>query len=144
MTKLLEENKIKACELEIAKKETSYTINTLDYLVGQYPKDEFFWILGSDQLDVFHKYKEWELIVKNHSVIIFPRESVLFEMTDRVKKAFKLKSIQENIIIMDDEELILTNISSSLIRKRIKEGLSITHLVPENVEEYINKNKLYI
>ncbi len=143
MTKFLAERYITVSDFEIKSEGISYTIVTLNSLKKLYPEDEFCWILGSDQLDSFQKYKNWQEIIANYRIIVFPRESVVYKLKDKVKKALNLKSIPKNIIIMQNENLILTNISSSIIRKRIKNGLSIEHLVPEKVEEYIKKYNLY-
>ena len=144
MTKLLKNDFIKISDLEIKQKGTSYTIDSLDSFQNLYQENIFFWILGSDQLDVFQKYKDWQSIVKKHFLIIFPRESILSKLREKVLKSLKLKSIPKNIIVMQDLDLILTNISSSIIRRRIKNELSIEYLVPKGIEEYIVKHKLYL
>src|SRR5258708_38456692 len=56
MTKLLENDFIKASDFEIAHNQASYTLKTLDRLTEQSPLDEFYWILGSDQLTDFQQY----------------------------------------------------------------------------------------
>lgn len=144
MTKFLEENNIIVSDFEIKSKGISYTIDTLNALKKIYPEDEFYWILGSDQLESFQKYKNWQEITANYRLIVFPRESVVHKLKDKVKKSLNLKSIPENITVMQNKDLILMNISSSMVRERIKYGVSIKYLVPENVEEYIKENKLYI
>ncbi len=144
MTKLLEENSIILSDFEIKSKGISYTVDTLNALKKIYPQDEFHWILGSDQLEVFQKYKNWQKIVKNHLLIVFPRESVMHELIQKVKKSLNLKSIPKNIAVMKSEDLILTNISSSLIRKRVKNTQSIKYLVTESIEMYIRRHQLYI
>ncbi|HVF69951.1 MAG TPA: nicotinate (nicotinamide) nucleotide adenylyltransferase [Xanthomonadales bacterium] len=144
MAKFLENEYIKSSDHEIKKKGTSYTIDSLKDFKIQYPGDQIFWILGSDQLESFHNYKDWREIVKKHSMIIFPRESVISELKEKTKKALKLKTIPISIKVLQDKDLILTNISSSIIRERVKKGLSIKYLVPEKIEEYIKKHKLYI
>lgn len=143
MCNLLAQIDVKISDFEIKRKGVSYTIDTLNTLSKKFPNYKFYWILGSDQLDDFQKYKDWKQIVKDHKLIIFPREFALSQLNNTVKKAFMLKSIPKNIIIMKNKDLALTNISSSMIRKRVKEGLSIKYLVTEEVEEYIIKNKLY-
>lgn len=144
MVKLVQSAFIKVSELEIKRGGISYAIDTLQKLHQQYSDNTFFWILGSDQLDEFHKYKDWKEIVNNYSLIVFPRESVLNQRIEKVKHKLRLTKVPKNIIVMNSSDLILTNISSSAIRQRIKKGLSIKHLVTEQVEEYIRKHKLYM
>lgn len=144
MTKLLENSFIRASDFEIVHNKTSYTADTLDELVKRHPSDEFFWILGSDQLENFQKYYKWQEIIKKHRIIIFPRESVLPRFEERVKQALQLKSIPGNVIVLNKKDLLLTNISSTNIRERVKNSLPIRYFVPEKVAEYIEKHKLYI
>ena len=72
MTKLLENNTIKVSDFEIKQNPSSFTIDTLKALEQANIDDTFYWITGSDQLEHFHKYKNWEQIVSHHNLIIFP------------------------------------------------------------------------
>lgn len=143
MVNLLRSESINVSELELKRGGASYTIDTLQELQKKHPDDTFFWILGSDQLDEFKNYKSWKEIIKHYSLIIFPRESTLQQLTIRVKKSLQLPIIPSNIIVLDNQDLALTNLSSSMIRQRVKRGLSIKHLVTSRIEEYIRKHKLY-
>lgn len=141
MTRLLKDENIKVSDFEIKQKGVSYSINTLNSLAKLFPKNKFYWIIGSDQIDEFTRWKNWQEIINQYHLIIFPRESV--DLLTRVKKALRLKTIPKNIIILSPKDLILTNISSTQIRKRVKEEKSIKYLVPESVEKYIIEHKLY-
>ena len=122
---------------------SSKTINTLRLLKEHYPQHMFYWIIGSDQLETFRLWNKWSDIVQNHNLIIFPRDTNFVNLENRVKRAFQLNIIPSHIIILEETELIVSNISSSLIRKRIRTGLPIKGMVDEKVERYIRKNKLY-
>lgn len=143
MAKLLETDKIKVSDFEMIHNQASITIVTLEKLAQAYPEDEFYWITGSDKLETFQKYDRWQDIITKHNLIIFPREHMLWHLRDRVKEAFALQTITENVIVLDNKNLVLTNVSSSLIRQRVKDGLSIENLVTEKVEAYIKEHKLY-
>jgi nicotinate-nucleotide adenylyltransferase len=144
LTKLLETETIKVSDFEIKYNHTSYTIDTLNKLKEHYPKDTFYWITGSDQLEHFQKYKDWQDIVSKHNLIIFPREWMLSHLEDIVREKLMLKTIPENVIVLQNKDLITTNISSTKIRDRLKEGLPIHYLVPDGVEEFIREKNLYI
>jgi len=144
MAKLLTNTHIKVYDYEIKHKQTSYSINTLNAFAKKYPHHSFYWIIGSDLLDEFRDWKDWQKIIKNYHLIIFPRETVIAHLRDKVKQALKLKIIPKNIVILDSYELVLTNISSTMIRTKIRSKKSIKYLVPQEVEEYIIKNKLYV
>ncbi len=142
MTKYLEDNKtllrqgfggqVKVSDLEIKNKTTSYTIDTLKFLTEKYPKDKFCWVIGTDQVDNFTKWKKWQEIINNYKLIVVPR-------TGFKKEELELK----NITLIDREKFPPIYISSSLIRKRVREKKSISNLVPKKIEEYIIQNKLY-
>jgi nicotinate-nucleotide adenylyltransferase len=143
MTKLLENDYIKVSDFEITHNKESKTIVTLEALAKEYPQHTFSWITGSDKLETFQKYERWQDLVRDHHIIVFPREHTLWHLEDRVKASFQLDAIPDNIIVMNNKDLILTNISSTMIRYRIANGLPIKYLVPDSVMEYIAKKRLY-
>lgn len=143
MAGLLENEFINSSNFEINFNKDSITIITLEMLIKQFPEHTFYWITGSDKLETFHMYDRWKDLVSKHNLIIFPREHMLWHLEARVKEAFALQKIPKNILVLQNKSLILTNISSSLIRERVGKGLSIRYLVPKGVEEYIKEHKLY-
>ncbi len=142
MTKSINIPGVKTSDFEIQRRGVSYTIDTMDLLKKKYPSDEFFWLMSSDQLPVFQKYKDWQQIISRHKLIIFPRESLSISVGN-VKKYLDLTELPESVTIVNHGDLITTNISSSMIRQRVKDGLSISCLVTPEVREIIKKNKLY-
>lgn len=144
MAKMLEDQQIKISDFEIIHNPSSITIETLEKLTRIYPQHEFSWITGSDKLKDFHKYDRWQDIIKNYTLIIFPREHTLWHIEERVKEGLRLRTIPEHVIVLSSRDVLLTNVSSSIIRDRVKKGLSIHYLVPEEVEKYIKKHKLYL
>lgn len=143
MTRFLANDSIKVSDYEITQNKQSYSIDTLKELTSKFPEHIFYWITGSDQLDSFRKYKNWQELIHKYNLVIFPREPVLPRIEEQVKKDFVLKSIPDNIIVLKSEELILTNISSTNIRHRILNNEPITYMVPKKVEEYVKVHKLY-
>jgi len=144
MAKFLENSTIKVSDFEILHNQTSYSLNTLEEIQKLHPNDTFYWILGSDQLNDFQKYYKWKELVQTKNLIIFPREHSLWHVEQRVKETLQLKSIPKNIIVLQNRDLILTNISSTSIRDRVKKRLPVDFLVPHAVQNYIIKNKLYV
>jgi nicotinate-nucleotide adenylyltransferase len=143
MTKKLESQGIKTSDFEIKHNPESYTIDTLEGLQKLYPKDVFYWITGSDQLEHFQKYKNWQKILSNHNLIIFPREWMLPHLEEIVKAKLMLSSIPQNVIVLQTNFLLLTNISSTKMRERVKKKLPVHNFLPVGVETIIKKNKLY-
>jgi len=144
MCKLIENEFIKSSTFEKDENPSSRTIETLEKLRLKYPKDEFFWVMGTDQLLNIQKYFEWEKIIKNHNLIIFPREYLLPDLHEIVLKNINLEKVPINIFVMDAKDLILTNISSTKIRNRVHKKLPVDYMVSNEVDNFIKSNKLYI
>ena len=115
------EEGIIACDYEMHLPKPSYTWNTLQALSQDYPDREFVLMIGGDNWDLFDKWYHADNIRENYQIIVYPR------------RGFK----------GGIEGLDLIDISSTEIRQRIKDGESISQLVPEAVAEYITKHKLY-
>ena len=123
-------NKFKASNIEFKLPQPSYTINTLAHLKEKYSKNEFVLIIGSDNLQTFHKWKNHEEILKQHEVYIYPRpgsDGGQFKDHPKVK--------------MTDAPLM--NISSSFIREAIKQKKDIRYYLPENAGKYIREMHFY-
>lgn len=142
MLKSIDNAQIKISELETQKENFSYTIETLTEL-SKDKKNDYHWIIGSDQLVNFHKWKDWKKIIEDYNLIIAPRGNGIQSLHEMVKKYFDIKNIPPNITVLDSTNLFINNLSSQFIRNRVQLQKSIRYLVPPNVEGYILKNKLY-
>jgi len=123
-------NKFKASNVEFKLPQPSYTINTLTHLQEKYPKNEFVLILGSDNLQTFHKWKNYEEILKQYEIYVYPRPD---SDGGQLKTHPKVK--MTNAPVMD--------ISSSFIREAIKQKKDIRYYLPENVWNYIREMHFY-
>ncbi len=121
----------------------SRTIDTLRMLREHYPHDEFYWIIGSDALPTFHLWNHWEELVQDHNLIIFPRDTDFETLEKRVRASLGLKKIPRNIVVLEGD-LIVSTISSTHVRQRIKQKLPITPLVGETVNKFIRDSQLYL
>jgi nicotinate-nucleotide adenylyltransferase len=142
MTKCLEKNRIKVSDLEIKNKTINYTIDTLGYLKKKYPKNKFSLAIGADQVKDFTKWKKWKEIIDNFCLFIIPRTGSKKGKLE-IKNILKQVKNPQNIVLVDKKEYPPIDISSTLIRKMIKEGKPISNLVPKKVEKYIIQNNLY-
>lgn len=131
MSKLVEEKRIIASNEEIKHKKKSYTIDTIKKLRKKY-KHEFSWIVGSDVLRDFKKWKDYEKLLKEVNLLVFPRNG--FPIPSKLPEGFSKVS---------SSELVTSNISSTIIRSRIIKNLSVEGLVSNLVIAYIEKYKLY-
>lgn len=146
MAKFLEEKNIKVSDLELKKNSISYSIDTLKTLQQQSPEDKFYWIIGSDHLDSFTKWKDWQKILSDFGLIVVPRDiKPRFHLRGGVAPAAHLEGeSRKNIIILNSKDFPPLNVSSSEIKKKIKIGKTIKDLVPKKIENYIIQNKLYL
>ncbi|MFT7377090.1 MAG: nicotinate-nucleotide adenylyltransferase [Sphingobacteriales bacterium] len=127
-----EENiKLKASDLEVNLPTPNYTANTLTYLREKHPEKEFFPIMGSDNLETLHKWKNYQSILENHGLLVYPRPGYSNESEILYKEKVQITHAP------------MIEISSSQIRKNIREGKSIRYLVPDVVIEFITKGGLY-
>jgi len=135
MIKMMEGPGIKVCDIE---KENgfSYTIKTLRKLKKQYPEYQFFWAVGSDIIlsNEYKKWKKWKELSR----------LIKFYVVQRPGYQLEKDSIPECFELLPKIPFLTKDISSTLIRERLKRGLNIKNLVSLKVEKYIFKNKLYI
>jgi len=118
-------------DIEINRGGVSYTIDTVNYFVSNFPEEKFYLLIGADQFAEFHTWRKPDEIVQKVNLIVFNRPGFVIPQTEFSKFA--------TFITIPNIE-----ISASTIRKRIRHGKSIKYLVPPAVEEYILANKLYI
>jgi nicotinate-nucleotide adenylyltransferase len=124
------EVKLKASNIEFKLPRPSYTINTLTYLVEKYPKYKFNIVMGSDGFQNISKWKNAEAILKNYTILVYRRPG--FEITDTHGAQVQI------------QDAPLLEISSTYIRKIIKEKKSIRYLVPDQVKKEIDINQYYM
>lgn len=132
MAKLIEEPGIKVSDEETRQEVKSYTIDTVRRLKEKYPNDEFYWIVGSDVLGEFDRWKEYEMLKKEVAFLVFPRNG--YPVPKELPHGFQLVS---------SPDLVTSNISSTIVRKRLQKGHSVVGLVPEGVLGYIQNHTLY-
>lgn len=118
-------------EIEINNKLDGNTINLVPILKKQYPKDQFTFIIGSDNLSSFHKWGDWKELLKQMPFLVIPRAG------------YELKPMYDGMKPLVHKLLTVTNISSTIIRERKHTGLPINLFVTESISDYIDKHGLY-
>ncbi|MDR3680077.1 MAG: nicotinate (nicotinamide) nucleotide adenylyltransferase [Flavipsychrobacter sp.] len=126
----IEDNrKFKASNVEFHLPKPSYTINTLTYLSEKFPLEKFSLILGTDSFQNIHRWKNFEQLIADYNFIIYKRPG--FEITE---------THGATISLLDAP---LLDISSTYIRKQVREKKSIKYIVTEGVQKYIEDNGYY-
>jgi nicotinate-nucleotide adenylyltransferase len=124
------DRRFRVSDIEFKMPQPSYTIDTLSYLCEKYPDKTFSLILGADNLETFHKWKNADLIIKKYHRYIYPR------LSDS-RQDFK---IPENSSMVNAP---IIEISSSFLRQAISDGKSIRYFLPEKVFEYVDRMNFY-
>lgn len=128
MTKMLSFDKTRVSTLEIDHKLDGNTINLLPYLP---PEHTYIFVMGSDWLPTFPLWGNWQELVRRLPFYVFPRNG------------FPCEPLYQNMTVIKHELLIVTDISSTKIRKRVGQGLSIDEFVPSQIASYIKEHTLY-
>ncbi|WP_459210376.1 nicotinate (nicotinamide) nucleotide adenylyltransferase [Aquimarina rhabdastrellae] len=125
-------DKIKPSDIEFKLPQPNYTVHTLVHLQEKYPDYHFNLIMGEDNLKGFHKWKNYDVILENHDIYVYPRISegvIEHQFLDHPK----IHRIDAPIM----------EISSTMIRKAIAAQKNIRPLLPEPVWNYIDEMNFY-
>lgn len=125
-----DDTRLRSSDIEFRLPRPSYTIDTLTYLSEKYPKKEFVLIAGSDNLPAFHKWKNYEALLDQYKLFVYPRPGAPASRFD-----------DHPSIVRVDAPLI--TVSSSFIREGIREGKDMRYFLPEKVWKYIGEMNFY-
>ncbi len=132
MAKLATENapQIKVSDIEFKLPQPSYTVDTLTHLHEKYPEKEFVLIMGADNLASLKKWKNYEVLLASYEIFVYPRPG--FDSSAWEK--------HPSITFTATPEM---EISSTFIRKALKDKKSIQFFVPDQVLTFIESKALY-
>lgn len=125
-------------DIEFSMPKPSYTSHTLAYLEEKHPDYEFSLIMGEDNLRTFHKWKNYEQILDQHQVYIYPRVLTEGEMNEN--SALPEVANHKNVHLVDAPVM---KVSASFIRNAIKENKDVQYLLTEPVYKYIEEMHFY-
>lgn len=122
--------KIKVSDIEFKLPQPSYTVDTLIHLHEKYPSKEFVLIMGSDNLASLKKWKNYEVLLKNYAVYVYPRPGA--DISEWLN--------HPSITLTETPQM---EISSTFIRKSLKDNKNIQFLVPDNVITFMDSKNMY-
>jgi nicotinate-nucleotide adenylyltransferase len=125
-----ESYKLSVSDVEFHLPKPNYTIHTLVHLSEKHPDKEFKVIIGEDNLATFTKWKNYERIVEDYGLYVYPRPNVT---NSELKRHANVKMV----------EAPMMDISATFIRNCIKKNQSVRYLVPDAVEAIIKSKKFY-
>lgn len=118
----------RSSNIEFSLPRPSYTIDTLTHLHEKFPQHEFVLIMGADNIDSLPKWKNPDVLLQHHEIYCYQRG------------VGEAKFSHPNIKVFDFPQL---EISSTYIRKCLKDNISVKYMLPDAVEEYVTKMNCY-
>lgn len=140
----IEDNpRLRESDIEFHLSKPSYTATTLAYLKEKHPDTEFSLIMGEDNLRTFHKWYNFEEILEHHQVLVYPRVLTMQEQAALTESGVVQTPSIEHKNIRLYEDVPVMRISSSYIRKAIREGKSVRYLLTSPVFDYVDQMNFY-
>ncbi len=124
--------KIKPSNIEFNLPQPNYTVNTLAHLKEKYPDNEFYLIMGEDNLKSLPKWKNHEVLLEDYKIIVYPR----------ISAGDVPKQLQDHQAILKIEAPIM-EVSSTMIRNGIAAGQDLRYFLHNKVNQYIEEMSFY-
>jgi len=122
---------IRSTDIEFRLPQPSYTIDTLIHLQERYPDYTFVLIMGADNLLTLNKWKNYEIILRDFAIYVYPRPHCdINSWMNHPKITITSTPLME--------------ISSTFIRKAIKDGKNVQYFLPDKVLQFIDKKGVYL
>jgi nicotinate-nucleotide adenylyltransferase len=121
---------LEVSDVELKLPQPSYTIDTLIHLKELYPEHQFILIMGADNLKSLKKWKNYELLLRDYQIYIYPRPG------------FENQEFQNHPAITITKTPLM-ELSSTFIRKAIAEDKNVQFFLPDKVIQFIESKSLY-
>ena len=121
---------IRPSDFELHLPRPSYTINTLEQLTAAYPQHQFSLIIGSDNMAIFHKWKDWQRILALYPIIVYPREG---------DDLAALKQLYPMMHVIEGAPLL--NISATEIRAHLQDDTLLREWLHPDVATCLRMHK---
>ncbi len=122
---------IKVSDFEFSLPIPSYTYHTLTQLRKHYPEHQFSLIVGSDNWTIFNQWRDSDKIIKEFGLLIYPRPGYDVER----------EILPDKVILLEKAPQVV--MSSTFVRKALKNNKNLNFFIPREVWSYIEKRKLY-
>lgn len=126
------DRRLEISDYELRKGGVSYTIDSVRHFRTQFPHDELFWIIGGDQLPKLSLWRDIEELARMVEFVFLERPGHPSKPAPQVP-GLRLHRCDGHLI----------EISSSELRRRVAQGLSLHYFCPQKVIAYIESNGLY-
>lgn len=118
------------CDIELTMPRPNYTIDSLSLLAARYPETDFCLVIGSDNWNIFNRWRDYRKIMDLFAPIVYPRPGYPVDTS----------ALPSGITLVDAP---VFDISSTFLRKAIAAGHDMRLFLPRGVWDYITTNRLY-
>jgi len=129
-------DRLQASDIEFKLPVPSYTIDTLTYLKEKYPKHEMYLLMGEDNLNTLHKWKNADELIRKYPIYVYPRPNSVKPssvLLDNILSAAKIEHVKAPMM----------DISGTFIRDGIKNGKDMSYFLSPAVWKYIREMHFY-
>lgn len=126
-------------DIELKQTTQLHTVETLELLQKQYPNNRIYFTIGTDNLKELSTWGNPERLLTDFKIFVLERDKD--NMDEIIENDEFLKKYRNSLIKV--KENIRSNISSTFVREKLKQGKSIRYLTPDEVYYYIKENSLY-
>lgn len=130
--------KLWASDIEFSLPQPSYTVKTLAVLKEKYPNTTFSLIMGEDNLRSFPKWYNFEKILSDHTIYVYPRLKLEEENEQEI-----IPDLIDHPSIINCKDVPVMQLSASFIRKSIKARKDVRYMLSEPVYTYIDEMHFY-
>jgi len=125
-------------EVDIQRDPPHYAVDTVEIIKEKNPSVELVYIIGEDSLkDLPNWHEPDRFLTTIDQLAVAPRPGIKTDL-DQLNRA--IPGLSEKTVLIPE---IMVEISSSIVRERVREGAPFEHFLIDPVIDYINKNKLY-
>ncbi len=132
---------------EMRRARPSFTVETLEALRAEHPRESLCWVIGSDAYALLDSWHRWQEVLMLANLVVLRRPGGFPPMSGPMQaytdghRVDSLESCHKGGIFMLDDEM--EEISAAGIRADIAAGRDVTHLIPAPVANYIKTHRLY-
>ena len=128
---LKDEPRLRPCDYEFHLPKPSYTWNTLQALKKDFPMHRFTLLIGGDNWQLFDKWYRYEDLLREYLIVVYPRQDA---------NPGDMQTASPNVTFV---KVPFINVSSTMIRERLRLGKNVRGLVPGPVASVIEQEHLY-
>ncbi len=140
-------DKLRVSDIEFHLPKPNYTVTTLVHLEERHPNIQFSLIMGEDNLKSLHRWRNFEHLIDNYNIFVYPRiaegdvDDDIQKQVLRVPQPQGFKEYKASIQLVDAP---IVELSSSFIRQAIKERKNVQPMLDKRVWDWIQEKQFYI